>query len=393
MHPDRPRYVIDRPVYNLPDLHREFDRRSRQFPVGERVKKLFRYNIKTSLHLPVLRWLPQYKVKENLLCDVISGVGAGTIQVPQGMAFALLASLPPVNGLYSSFFPLVPYFFMGTAHQMVPGTFAVLSSMVGGVCLSLAPGIGLGFMQFGFVAIYLSESSIRGFMSTAGLQILILVVKYIFGIHVPPYSGPLAAVYFGISLMTQRFLNSFAMANIFYRFVANMQYKVDTFPIPVVHKVVAATAISGLLHLPDVYHMAIVGEIPLGFPAPVVPTVSQWEDMFGPAFSLAIVGYVISLAVGRTLAAKRGYDVDPNQEMLALGCSHFLRSFFRIHVISCALSVTLAVDSAGGTTQASDVKHGVWVVSFLATFFLSLPYGVAIGVRSSVLVVIFRTQL
>lgn len=49
------------------------------------------------------------------------------------------------------------------------------------------------------------------------------------------------------------------------------------------------------------------------FPAPVVPTVSQWEDMFGPAFSLAIVGYVISLAVGRTLAAKRGYDVDPNQ--------------------------------------------------------------------------------
>lgn len=54
------------------------------------------------------------------------------------------------------------------------------------------------------------------------------------------------------------------MANIFYRFVANMQYKVDTFPIPVVHKVVAATAISGLLHLPDVYHMDIVGEIPLG---------------------------------------------------------------------------------------------------------------------------------
>ena len=128
-------------------------------------------------HLPALGWLPKYKAKENLLCDVISGVSAGTIQVPQGrsplllsllwclfithsdswwllqcwlqcttyfiffpicymiyvtslkkgvcsfpgMAFALLASLPPVNGLYSSFFPLIPYFFMGTAHQMVPG--------------------------------------------------------------------------------------------------------------------------------------------------------------------------------------------------------------------------------------------------------------------------------
>lgn len=105
-------------------------------------------------HLPVLCWLPKYKVKEKLLYDVISGVSAGTVQVPQGwvfisavilkvilgssykeslyrykffrlffpgMAFALLANLPPVNGLYSSFFPLIPYFFMGTAQQMVPG--------------------------------------------------------------------------------------------------------------------------------------------------------------------------------------------------------------------------------------------------------------------------------
>ncbi|KAF7662095.1 hypothetical protein LDENG_00245240 [Lucifuga dentata] len=498
MQQDRPRFVIDRPAYNFPDFDREFDKKSRQFPIGEKVKKLFRCSVSRLKgllfrHLPVLSWLPKYKAKENLLCDVISGVSAGTIQVPQGMAFALLANLPPVNGLYSSFFPLIPYFFMGTAHQMVPGTFAVLSIMVGIVCLRLAPEssfthfnatlnativdtdrmnevrlgisgtlacltaiiqIGLGFMQFGFVAIYLSESFVRGFMTAAGLQILISVLKYIFGIKVPPYSGPLAVIYTLIDIICG--LPHTNIASLVFALVSSVVLIVVKelsaryrhrlpFPIPMeIIIVVVATAVSGPLHLPEIYHMDIVGEIPLGFPAPILPTVNEWDDMLSTAFSLAIVGYVINLAMGRTLAAKHGYDVDPNQEMLALGCSNFLGSFFKIHVICCALSVTLAVDNAGGTSQfaslcvmlvvmvtmlalgaflkplpksvlgaliAVNLKNTllqlsdpyylwkkskldccVWLVSFMATFFLSLPYGVAIGVAFSILVVIFKTQ-
>ncbi|XP_030623524.1 solute carrier family 26 member 9-like [Chanos chanos] len=498
MHQDRPRYIIDRPAYAQPDFDEEFDRKKRAFPVGEKVKKVFRCSgarLKLLLyrHLPVLSWLPKYNFKQHLLFDVISGVSAGTIQVPQGMAFALLANLPPVNGLYSSFFPLIPYFFMGTAHQMVPGTFAVLSIMVGIVCLRLAPEsdfshynatlnstvvdeelmnqvrlgisgtlacltaiiqVGLGLMQFGFVAIYLSESFVRGFMTAAGLQILISVLKYIFGISVPPYSGPLAVIYTlrdifsglphtNVASLIFALVSSVALI-IVKELSARYRHKIP-FPIPMeIIIVVVATAISGPLDLPEKYHMDIVGNIALGFPAPILPTVTQWADMLPTAFSLAIVGYVINLAMGRTLAAKHGYDVDPNQEMLALGCSNFLGSFFKIHVICCALSVTLAVDSAGGSSQfaslcvmlvvmvtmlalgaylkplpksvlgaliAVNLKNTllqlsdpyylwrkskldccVWVVSFLATFFLSLPYGVAIGVGFSFLVVVFKTQ-
>ncbi|KAK7884945.1 hypothetical protein WMY93_028068 [Mugilogobius chulae] len=498
MHQDQPRYVVDRAVFNLPDFEREFDKKSRHFPIDEKIKKFFRCSVPRLRGLllrllPVLSWMPRYKVRENLLFDVISGVSAGTIQVPQGMAFALLANLPPVNGLYSSFFPLIPYFFMGTAHQMVPGTFAVLSIMVGIVCSDLAPEskftyfnatlnhtvvdtelmnevrltisgtlacltaviqIGLGFLQFGFVAIYLSESFVRGFMTAAGLQILISVLKYIFGIHVPPYSGPLAVVYTLSDIVcglpkTNIASLVFALVSAVVLIVvkelsARYRHKLP-FPIPIeIIVVIVATAISGPLDLPKKYNMDKVGKIALGFPAPIVPTVSQWSDMLSTAFSLAIVGYVINLAMGRTLAAKHGYDVDPNQEMLALGCSNFLGSFFKIHVICCALSVTLAVDSAGGTSQfasfcvmlvvmltmlvlgaflnplpksvlgaliAVNLKNTllqladpyhlwkkskldcfVWVVSFLATFFLSLPYGVAVGVATSILVVIFKTQ-
>ncbi|XP_051515307.1 solute carrier family 26 member 9-like isoform X2 [Myxocyprinus asiaticus] len=493
-----PRYTIDRPAFSQTDFDKEFNRKKLTFPLGEKLHNVLRCSggrLKSLLlrHLPILSWLPKYNIRQNLICDVISGVSAGTIQVPQGMAFALLANLPPVNGLYSSFFPLIPYFFLGTAHQIVPGTFAVLSIMVGMVCLHLAPEsdfshfnttlnatvvdvermnevrlgisgtlacltaiiqIGLGMMQFGFVAIYLSESFVRGFMTAAGLQILISVLKYIFEIKVPSYSGPLAVIYtladvaLGLpntnvaSLLFALF--SFVVLIIVKELSGCYHHKI-TFPIPIeVIVVVVATAISGRLNLPEKYHMDIVGNIPLGFPTPILPAVSQWEDMLGTAFSLAIVGYVINLAMGRTLAAKHGYDIDPNQEMLALGCSNFLGSFFKIHVICCALSVTLAIDSAGGSSQfasmcvmlvvmvtmlvlgaylrplpksvlgaliAVNLKNTllqltdpyylwkksrldccVWVVSFLATFFLSLPYGVAVGVSFSILVVIFRTQ-
>uniref|UniRef100_UPI0037E82E90 solute carrier family 26 member 9-like n=1 Tax=Semicossyphus pulcher TaxID=241346 RepID=UPI0037E82E90 len=495
---NRPRYVIDRPAYNLPDFDREFDKKSQQFPVGEKVKKHFSCSAKRLKgflfrHLPVLSWLPKYKVRECLLNDVIGGVSGGTIQVPQGMAFALLANLPPVNGLYSSFFPLIPLFFMGTAPQMVPGTFAVISMMVGMVTMKLAPEsdfshfnatlnatvvdrdtleearlgisatlacltaiiqIGLSFMQFGFVAIYLSESFIRGFMTAASVSVLISVLKSIFDIKVPHFSGPLAIIHTVIAIC--RSLPDTNVASFLFALVSivvlvvvkelctRYRHKLP-FPIPVeIVVVVAATAISGLLHLPETYNIDIVGQIPLGFPTPVLPTVSQWEDMLGTAFSLAIVGYVIHLAVARTLAAKHGYDVDTNQEMLALGCSNFLGSFFKIHVISCALTVTMAVDSAGGSSQfasvtvmmvvlltmlvlgvylrplpksvlgaliAVNLKNTllqlsdpyylwkkskldccVWVVTFLATFLLGLPYGIAIGVGFSILVVIFRTQ-
>ncbi|XP_017736416.1 PREDICTED: solute carrier family 26 member 9 isoform X3 [Rhinopithecus bieti] len=443
----RPRYVVDRAAYSLTLFDDEFEKKDRTYPVGEKLRNTFRCSsakIKAVVFglLPVLSWLPKYKIKDYIVPDLLGGLSGGSIQVPQGMAFALLANLPAVNGLYSSFFPLLTYFFLGGVHQMVPGTFAVISILVGNICLQLAPEskfqvfnnatnesyvdtaameaerlhvsatlacltaiiqIGLGFMQFGFVAIYLSESFIRGFMTAAGLQILISVLKYIFGLTIPSYAGPGSIVF-----------------------------------------VVVATAISGGYKMPKKYHMQIVGEIQHGFPTPVSPVVSQWKDMIGTAFSLAIVGYVINLAMGRTLANKHGYDVDSNQEMIALGCSNFFGSFFKIHVICCALSVTLAVDGAGGKSQvaslcvslvvmitmlvlgtylyplpksvlgaliAVNLKNSlkqltdpyylwrkskldccIWVVSFLSSFFLSLPYGVAVGVAFSVLVVVFQTQ-
>ncbi|XP_060628872.2 solute carrier family 26 member 9 [Anolis sagrei] len=494
----RPRYVINRPAYSSKDFDEEFERKNRSYPLGEKIKHLFRCSpsrFKLILYslFPILVWLPKYKIKDYIIPDVLGGISAGTIQVPQGMAFALLANLPPVNGLYSSFFPLITYFLLGGVHQMVPGTFAVISIIVGNVCHELAPEsefyyfnytsneqmvnntameaarleisatlacltaiiqICLGFVQFGFVAIYLSESFIRGFMTAAGLQILISVLKYVFGVKIESYTGPLAIVYTFIDICKN--LPKTNIASLVFSLISsvlliivkelNIKYmKKIRVPIPMeIIIVIIATAVSGSFNMPEKYDMPVVGHINMGFPSVSIPEVSKWKDMIGTAFSLAIVGYVINLAMGRTLGTKHGYDVDPNQEMLALGCSNFFGSFFKIHVICCALSVTLAVDGAGGKSQmasfcvalvvmitmlslgiylqplpkavlgaliAVNLKNSlkqltdpyylwkkskldcmVWVVSFLSAFFLGLPFGLAVGVGFSILVVVFHTQ-
>ncbi|NXS69769.1 S26A9 protein, partial [Pandion haliaetus] len=493
----RPRYVIERPAYSVSLFDEEFEKKSRSYPVGEKLKNLFRCSasrfklILFSL-FPILVWLPKYKIKDYILPDVLGGLSAGTIQVPQGMAFALLANLPPVNGLYSSFFPLVPYLFLGGIHQMVPGTFAVVSIIVGNVCNELAPEsdfqyfnhttnetsvnttaleaarleisatlacltaiiqLCLGFVQFGFVAIYLSESFIRGFMTAAGLQILISVLKYVFGLTVPSYTGPLAIVYTFIDIC--KGLPKTNVASLVYALVSavlliivkelNLKYmKKIRLPIPMeIIIVIVATAISGSFNMPEKYGMPVVGKISMGFPVPTLPLVNKWKDMIGTAFSLAIVGYVINLAMGRTLAAKHGYDVDPNQVTLGLeGRSQrlfpllsgtqrgFRRTLTFAEVISLlqvasffvALVVMVTMLALGiyleplpksvlGALIAVNLKNSlkqladpfylwkkskldclVWLVSFLSAFFLSLPYGVAVGVGFSVLVVVFHTQ-
>ncbi|XP_061910586.1 solute carrier family 26 member 6-like [Entelurus aequoreus] len=184
--------------------------------------------------VPVLSWLPRYSIRENALGDLISGLSVGIMQLPQGMAYALLAAVPPVFGLYASFYPVLIYFIFGTSKHISIGTYAVMSVMIGGVTERLAPDsnfatwdnvtnsslvdvfardaervrvaaavtflsgifqILLGLVHFGFVVTYLSEPLVRGYTTGAATHVIVSQLKYTFGISPLRYSGPFSLIY------------------------------------------------------------------------------------------------------------------------------------------------------------------------------------------------------
>lgn len=236
-------YWVKRPVYNQEFLQGQLHKKEKTpQSLGQKIARSCRCSSKKAKShlysfLPILKWLPRYPVKEYLLGDIVSGISTGVMQLPQGLAYALLAAVPPVFGLYSSFYPVFLYTFFGTSRHISIGTFAVISLMVGGVAVREAPDemfnimesnstnstdllenykardamrvkvavavtllsgiiqLSLGLLRFGFVAIYLTEPLVRGFTTAAAVHVFTSQLKYLLGIKTKRYSGALSVVY------------------------------------------------------------------------------------------------------------------------------------------------------------------------------------------------------
>ncbi|XP_067610363.1 solute carrier family 26 member 6 isoform X7 [Pseudorca crassidens] len=390
-------------------------------------------------YFPVLAWLPQYPVRDWLLGDLLSGLSVAIMQLPQGLAYALLAGLPPVFGLYSSFYPVFIYFLFGTSRHISVGTFAVMSVMVGSVTESLAPDeaflqasnstvdvaardaarvqvastlsvlvglfqVGLGLVHFGFVVTYLSEPLVRAYTTAASVQVFVSQLKYVFGLHLSSRSGPLSLIY-----------------------------------------LIGATGISYGVGLQHRFGVDVVGKIPAGLVPPVAPSPQLFARLVGNAFAIAVVGFAIAISLGKIFALRHGYRVDSNQELVALGLSNLIGGIFQCFPVSCSMSRSLVQESTGGNTQVAGaisslfiliiiVKLGelfqdlpkavlaaviivnlkgmlmqftdicslwkanrvdllIWLVTFVATILLNLDLGLAVAVVFSLLLVVVRTQL
>ncbi|KAK2851156.1 hypothetical protein Q5P01_007432 [Channa striata] len=429
----RTRYSINREILDEAAVNEMAEKSKSKTSLREKVKKSVRCSgprLKSCLlgSVPVLSWLPRYPIRENALGDLISGISVGIMQLPQGMAYALLASVPPVFGLYSSLYPVLVYFIFGTSKHISIGTYAVMSVMIGGVTERLAPDsdfmmwdnvtnasivdtvlrdaervrvaaavtfmsglfqILLGLVHFGFVVTYLSEPLVRGYTTGAAIHVIVSQLKYTFGISPPRYSGPFSLIYTVLEvcrLITQTNIGTLVVSIVAIiglmlakELNACLNKKIPV-PIPVeLIAIIIATIISWQVNLEQKYGVDIVGVIPSGIQAPRFPAVSLFGEVIGDAFALSVVGYGIVISLGRIFALKYGYKVDSNQELIALGLSNSIGGIFQCFAISCSMSRTMVQESSGGKTQVAGALSAVvifFITMWIGRLFEDLPKAV-----------------
>ncbi|XP_074872475.1 pendrin [Carettochelys insculpta] len=418
--PEPGRYVVARPIYSELAFQEENEKRAQLPPtLRERVqaacscsrKKAFQI---TKSILPVVEWLPKYRIKEWLLNDLISGVSTGLVATLQGLAFALLVAVPLGHGLYSAFFPLLTYFILGTSRHLSAGPFPVVALMVGSVVLSMAPDenfltvssnatglnttlidtasrdaqrvviastitflVGIlqlvfGALQIGFIVRYLADPLIGGFTTAAAFQVFVSQLKIVLNVSTKNYNGILSIIYTLIEIFQRIGTTNIAdlIAGLLTIFVCmvvkeiNDRYK-HKIPVPIPIEVIVTIVATGISYAADLekkYNAGIVKTIPRGFLPPAPPAVSMFSGMIASAFSIAVVAYAIAVSVAKVYATKHDYAIDGNQEFIAFGVSNVFAGAFSCFVATTALSRTAVQESTGGKTQVASLISAVIVL-------------------------------
>ncbi|XP_061759359.1 solute carrier family 26 member 10 isoform X1 [Nerophis ophidion] len=391
----------------------EEDNTSASLRLRDKLAVRCRCSQRACLHLlrervPIFDWLPRYRFKKCILGDTVAGLTVGVLHIPQGMAFALLTSVAPIFGLYTSFFPVVLYMIFGTGRHVSTGTFAVVSLMTGSVVEQLVPTplemnssssepsdfelqkIGVASavallsgiimlcmfgLQLGFLSTYLSEPIVKAFTSAAAFHVTVSQLQSMLGLRLPRHTGTFSlfktlgsvlqnlpqtnTAELLISLVCLAVLVPVKEINTHYRQRLRM-------PIPVeILTVIIATGVAYAFCLDSIYEIEIVGHIPAGFPKPRLPALNTLPHIAGDTVAITFVGYAVSVSLAMIYADKHGYSINPNQELLAHGISNTVSSFFTCFPSSATLATTNILESAGGYTQFSGLFTGIVVLIVL----------------------------
>ncbi|XP_021402861.2 sulfate transporter [Lonchura striata] len=380
--------------------------------------------------LPVLVWLPRYSPRTQLLGDVVSGLLVGVVAIPQSISYSLLANQDPIYGIYTNFFCNIIYAAAATSRHASVGSFGVLCLMVGQsvtrqlqlagygdssaalgdnsssprngtelcdrscyaitVALSLSFLVGLyqillGVFQMGFVAVYLSEPLLGGFVAGSSLTIITSQMKYLLGLKIPRHEGVGSFILTWVDLF--RHIHNTNICDLLTSLVAlaiivpvkelNERYKgrmKAPFPIELL-VVIVATLVSHYFDFEQRYKAAVCGDIPTGFRKPTVPDISLFPSLALDALPIAVIGFAMTVSLAEIFGKKHGYAVSANQEMIAIGMCNLIPSFFYCFASSAALTKTLLKESTGSQTQVSGLVTSLvllLVLLWISPLFYSL---------------------
>ena len=362
-----------------------------------------------SRYFPILDWGKTYD-KTTLTSDVVAALIVTIMLIPQSLAYALLAGLPAEMGLYASILPLVAYAIFGTSRALAVGPVAVVSLMTAAAAGNLAAQgtpeyiaaaitlaflsglmlLALGFFRLGFLANFLSHPVIAGFITASGLLIATSQLKHIFGVSAHGHNlldllGSLATHLPDTNLITL-VIGLASLAFLFWvrkglkplllsaglgQRSADLLAKAG----PIMAVAVSILAVWGL-NLQD-RGVAIVGDVPTGLPPLSLPSFSMelWGQLFLSALLISIIGFVESVSVAQTLAARKRQRIAPDQELIGLGASNVAAAFSGGYPVTGGFARSVVNFDAGAETPAAGAftAIGIGLAALLLTpllFFL-----------------------
>ena len=373
-----------------------------------------------SRFFPILEWGRTYN-RSVLTDDLMAAVIVTIMLIPQSLAYALLAGLPPVVGLYASILPLALYAIFGTSRTLAVGPVAVISLMTASaagavaaqgtaeyleaaITLAMLSGVMLavlGLLRAGFLANLLSHPVISGFITASGILIATSQLKHIFGIQAgggnwPEMLGSLAesigetsiwTLSIGIPVTLFLFWVRKGAKPALERFglperAADMAAKAG----PVV--AVAVTILAVIVLRLDEKGVNLVGAIPQGLPPFAMPStdLSLIKKLWVPALLISIIGFVESVSVAQTLAAKRRQRIAPDQELIGLGAANIASAFSGGYPVTGGFARSAVNFDAGAQTPAAGAYTAVGIA--LATLFLTpLLFSLPIATLAATIIV------
>jgi SulP family sulfate permease len=356
-------------------------------------------------YVPILKWRRDYN-RGLFSSDSIAALIVAVIMVPQALAFALVAGVPVEMGLYACMLPLVAYAIFGTSNTLSVGPVALVSLMTAtaigqiavagsadyitaAILLAFISGlllIVMGVLKLGFLANFLSHPVIAGFITASSLLIALSQLKHIIGVQaqgdtvlslvtslyqhidqINPQSCAVGIASLILLLLSRRYLKSVLIMLGVANAIAELLEKTATVII-----VLAATLVTYHFGLHQ-QGVAVVGQIPQGLPALQWPTGSAdlWSMLFWSALFIAIIGYVESISMGKTLAAKRRQRIDTNQELIGLGAANVASALTSGFPVTGSFSRSVVNFDAGAKTPLASIMTALLIA--LAAIYLT-PY-------------------
>lgn len=348
--------------------------------------------------LPIFEWFPNYK-KQFFTSDLTAGITVGIMLIPQGMAYALIAGLPPIYGLYAALVPNLVYVFTGSSRKLAVGPVALDSLIVAsslaamkltttsdyiGTAIFLALLVGslqliMGVTRLGFLSNFLSRPVVSGFTSAAALVIGVSQLKHFFGMDIPSNNtlGTLKGIFTNISQTNWFDFGIGISAIVLILGIKRLHKKLPAAMVVVILSIVGIAFFMG-----NNMEIHILGEIPNGLPRFKFPPLQPdlLLKTFPTAIALAFISFAEAMTIAKAVEEKsKEYHTDPNQELRALGAANIIGSFFQSFPANAGLSRTAVNVEEGAKTGISSLVSVIVVgvtLLFLTPYFYYLPKSV-----------------